>query len=133
MGSCKFNHRKLEGLRESRHLSWKASLIKGPVRLLAVLFFFNFNFFKFFLNLNDELLPCAPAFGQTKDLPLRYSLPLLKEEKPLDLLCKSNSVHLLMVKSSGQVLLKTLSTKKVHPCGCYTYGINANIVSSLAI
>lgn len=45
---------------------------------------------------------------------------------------QDNAAHLLMVKSSDQVLLKTLVTKKMHPCGFYTPDNNANITSSLA-
>ena len=73
-----------------------------------------------------------PFSDSVKHLPLWYSLHLLKEQKPLDLLFKRNTVHLLMAKSSGQVLLKTPVKKKMCPCGCYTHDINANIAAALA-
>lgn len=37
-----------------------------------------------------------------------------------------------MVKSSGQVLLKTLVNENMHPCGYYVHDISANIATSLA-
>lgn len=103
---------KLRGLKETRYLSCKGSPIKGLVRLLDVPFFYLFNFKKMFLNLNSEHLLC---YGQNKYLPLWYSFHLLKQQKPCVLLCKSNAVHLLMVKSSGQILLNTLVKENMPP------------------